>query len=187
MKDYVVLDLETTGLSKTRHRITEIAAVKVNKGKVVEEFQTLVNPKVSIPGFITRLTGITNDMVKDAPLIKEALPGFLSFVEDLPIIAHNATFDHGFIVQNAKKHLKKKFSNEKLCTKKLANRLLPELRSKRLSALCEHFKIKNKQAHRAMSDVKATHILFSNFLKMMKKKDIKGRENIINFERRPRS
>lgn len=181
MKSYVVLDIETTGLSKYRHKITEIAAVKIKKGKVVGKFHSLVNPKVRIPSFITKLTGIDNELVKNEPLIHEVLPDFLSFVQDEVIIAHCATFDHGFLSKNCEEH-NLVFQNTKLCTRKLANRLLTELPSKKLSCICEHFNLNNKQAHRAMSDTLVTADIFSRFLNMLSKQNIKEQEDVIKFE-----
>jgi len=99
--EYIVLDIETTGLSRYIHKITEIAAVKVKDNKIIEEYQTLVNPETKIPRFITRLTGIDNEMVKDAPTINEVMPGLLKFLGNHTIVAHNATFDYGFIAYNA--------------------------------------------------------------------------------------
>ncbi|MBT4540172.1 3'-5' exonuclease [Candidatus Woesearchaeota archaeon] len=186
MGEYVVLDLETTGLSKKRHRITEIAAVRVKKNKVVDEFQCLVNPEQRIPSFITRLTGITNDMVKTAEPINKVLPEFIEFLGNSPIIAHNASFDYGFIEHNAKKHLDVCIENPRLCTRKLANRLLPELPSKRLGCICEHFEIINQQAHRAMSDVLATTEVFYKFLDMVKDEGIKSEAELVKFEKSPR-
>ncbi len=185
-EEYIVLDIETTGLSRYMHRITEIAAVKVRNEKVIDEFQTLVNPQTHIPRFITTLTGIDNKMVKDAPTIKEVLPEFLNFLGSSTIIAHNATFDYGFIYENAKQHLGVSISNENLCTRKLANRLLPDLPSKRLSALCKQFRIRNRQEHRAMGDAKATKELFSKMKKLLERADVKGLEEIKEFERKPR-
>jgi DNA polymerase-3 subunit alpha (Gram-positive type) len=186
MDEYIVLDIETTGLSRYMHKITEIAAVKVKTGKVVDEFQTLIDPEVHIPSFITRLTGITDNMVKDAPKIHEALPDFLEFASGLPIVAHNASFDHGFILYNAKTYLNYEFCNEKVCTRKLANRLLPDLHSKRLGVICEHLDIRNENAHRAMADVKATTQVFQHFIGLMSEMNIKTKEEIINFETRPK-
>src|SRR5210317_2226828 len=100
---YVILDLETTGLSKHYHKITEIAAMKIKDNEIVDKFEALVNPQVPIPKFITRLTGITNEMVENEPTIDEIMPKFLEFLEDHPIVAHNATFDHGFLSENATK------------------------------------------------------------------------------------
>ncbi len=182
LKKYVVLDLETTGLSKHYHRITEIAAVKIKNNKIAEKFEELVNPDVNIPPFITRLTGITNKMVKNKPDIKNILPKFLDFLEDNIIIAHNATFDHGFLSVNTKTHLKKEFSNQRLCTRKLAYRILNHLPSKRLETICMHYNIENKDAHRAMSDVKATYQVFDRFNKKLHSKGVKTKEDILRFE-----
>ncbi|MFT4304590.1 MAG: PolC-type DNA polymerase III [Candidatus Woesearchaeota archaeon] len=185
MQNYVILDIETTGLSKHYDKITEIAAVKVSNGIIVNEFQTLINPERKIPSFITKLTGINNEMVKDKPTIDKVLPDLFNFLENEIIIAHNATFDHGFIQQNANL-CGLNFYNEKLCTRKLANRLLPNLKSKKLNVICEHFNIKNIEAHRAMSDVKATHQVFSCFLDLLKQMKIENKEEIIKFEKKPK-
>ncbi|MBW3020631.1 3'-5' exonuclease [Candidatus Woesearchaeota archaeon] len=178
---YVILDLETTGLSKYYHKITEIAAMKVKNNEIVEKFETLVNPQVPIPKFITRLTGITNEMVENEPTINEVMPKFIEFLGDHPIVAHNATFDHGFLTENAIK-CGLEMNNKKICTKKLANRLLPESPSKRLTDLCSHFNIINDQAHRAMSDVKATYQLLNEFKNMMEEMGIKTSDDVIKFQ-----
>jgi DNA polymerase III epsilon subunit family exonuclease len=179
---YTVIDIETTGLSKHYHKITEIAAVIVNNGKIKKQFQTLVNPESHIPSFITRLTGIDDDMVEDAPLIHEAMPKFLKFLGDKVFVAHNASFDYGFLNHNAENGI----GNPKLCTRKLANRLVPNLHSKKLGVLCEHFGIRNNQAHRAMGDALATAELLNNFFAIMNKKGFSTPEDIIRFENMPR-
>lgn len=184
--EYSVVDLETTGLSRYVNRITELAAVRVKDGVIVKEFQTLVNPEERIPGFITKLTGIDDALVKDAPTIAEALPGFLRFLRDDLLVAHNASFDHGFLSQNARQ-LELTFLNEKLCTRKLANRLVPELPSKRLGACCDHFNIVNMQAHRALGDVYATHHLFLKLQERLKERGFARPEEIIRFERSARN
>tara|TARA_Y100000310_G_scaffold316748_1_gene368874 strand:- start:3702 stop:4271 length:570 start_codon:yes stop_codon:yes gene_type:complete len=177
--------LETTGLSKHKHNITEIAAVKVNNNKIVNEFSTLINPCQHIPSFITRITGINDKMVAEAPKINQALPHFLKFLKDDVIIAHNATFDHGFISENAARHTNTSFLNSRVCTRKLATRLLPTLPSKRLECVCNHFNIKNQEAHRAMGDTIATAEVFSNFLNILNKAEIKTKEDILKFESMP--
>lgn len=181
MKSYVVLDIETTGLSKNRHKITEIAAVKISNGKIVEKFHSLVNPEVKIPSFITRLTGIDNKLVANEPIIKEVLPKFLKFLQTEIIVAHNATFDYGFLSKNCEDH-NLAFNNAKLCTRKLANRLLTELPSKKLSCLCDHFELNNKQAHRAMSDTLVTADIFAKFLEQLSKKEICEECDVFKFE-----
>ncbi len=176
---YLVIDIETTGLSKHRHKITEIAAVKLNKGKIKGKFQTLVNPEVHIPSFITRLTGIDDYIVKDAPLIHEVMPDFLKFLGNRIFVAHNASFDYGFLNHNAEIDIE----NPRLCTRKLANRLVPDLYSKKLGVLCEYFRIKNNQSHRAMGDALATSKLLNSFFKILDKKGFRKPEEILNFEK----
>ena len=150
--------------------------------KIIKKFQTLVNPKTPIPSFITHLTGINDAMVKDAPTIEKALSGFLDFLEDHILVAHNATFDHGFLNHNGMKHLDISIDNHILCTRKLANRLLPDLPSKRLEALCNHFNVTNQRAHRAMADVLATVEIFQKMLILLKKKGIEDKAEIIEFQ-----
>jgi len=182
LKNYVVVDLETTGLSKYYHHITEIAAIKVKNNKITDTFEELVNPRTRIPSFITNLTGITNEMVENKPDIKKTLPRFLKFLKDDIIVAHNATFDHGFLSVNAQTHLNKDLLNKRLCTRKLAYRLLNDLPSRKLDCLCRYYNIENDQAHRAMSDVKATYQVFNNLMHHLHQKGVKTKEDILKFE-----
>ncbi len=179
---FVVVDIETTGLSKGYHKITEIAGIKSKDGRAIDEFHTLVDPQVRIPEFITRLTGIDNAMVDGAPTIGEVIGDFTDFLDDSVFVAHNATFDYGFLSYNAgKKGIE--MDNRRLCTRKLATRLVPTLASKRLEALCQHFKITNDQQHRAMGDARATLCIFNNFTKMLSRAGIEEKDDIIRFER----
>lgn len=187
MFEYVVLDLETTGLSKYIHKVTEIAAQKYNsEGELIGEYQSLINPEEKIPRFITKLTGIDNELVKDAPTIEQELPNFLEFLGDSTIVAHNATFDYGFLAYNAEK-VGKPFTNKKICTRKLATRILPELPSKKLGCICEHYNVVNEQAHRAMADVKATAKIFDKFKEKLRENNIKHEEEVLKFECTPRA
>ena len=186
LKQYIVLDIETTGLSKYRNGITEIAAVKVKNNKIVKEFHSFVNPEQKIPRFITRLTGITEEMVSDAPKISEVMPKLLKFLKKDIVVAHNASFDYGFLSYNAQVHLNTSLENNRLCTRKLATRLLPELKRKRLGNLCEYFNIFNEDAHRAMSDVKATFEVFKKFHERLIDAGIKKTDDILAFESMPR-
>lgn len=180
--NFTIVDIETTGLSPYRHKITEIAALKCRNGKVVKEFCTLVNPEVSIPRFITRLTGINDKMVKNKPTIDKVIPKFHSFIGNSHFVAHNAGFDYKFLDHAAEKNMSVNLGNHKVCTMRLARRLLPELPSKKLSSLCEHFKIKNNSAHRAKGDAMATVKIFHNFLGMMKEKEIHNIRDILEFQ-----
>jgi len=181
-----VVDIETTGLSKSRHKITEIAACQVKDGKIINEFQTLVNPECRIPSFITHLTGINNEMVKDSPTISNVIPKFLNFLGDQVLVAHNATFDYSFLSHNAML-IGHKLENERLCTRKLANRILHELPSKKLGVICEHYGIINKQAHRAMADVYATVEVLNKFLTHLNERDITTTRKILKFQDLPRN
>ena len=181
MADFIILDFETTGLSKTMHKITEVAALKVRNGEIVDKFETLVNPLCKIPKHITGITGITNEMVKDSPTIDTVLKDFLGFVGDGIIVAHNAEFDYGFLSHHAQEILNHKVENHKLCTRKLARRLLPDIKKRSLSEICKHLEIYNESAHRAMGDVKATFQVFNKFKEMMYSSGINKPEEMIDF------
>jgi DNA polymerase III epsilon subunit family exonuclease len=181
--NFLVLDIETTGLSAYMHKITEISALKMENGRIIDEFTTLINPQTRIPSFITRLTGIDNEMVKDAPKIRQIMPGFVEFLEDYTLVGHNATFDYKFLNHNAITHAGKPIENPVLCTCKLARRLLPQLPSKRLAALCEHFQIRNEQSHRARGDALATSQILQNFLNTLEKRGITKHEEILAFQK----
>jgi len=181
--DFTIIDIETTGLSAYYHHITEIAALKYKKGRVVDEFCTLVNPGVKIPAFITRLTGIDDEMVNGKPKISKVIPQFNKFLGKSVFVAHNAGFDYKFLDEALRNHVGSNLENPKLCTCKLARRLLPELPSKRLSSLCEHFGINNNQAHRARSDAFSTLKIFDNFINMLKEKEIHDVDEILKFQK----
>ncbi len=181
-KKYIVLDLETTWLSKYKHKITEIAAIRIDWDKVVNTYQTLINPQRNIPSWITRLTGITNEMVENAPTIDEILPAFLDFIKDDIIVAHNSSFDYWFLSENIYKHQNFWMENPVLCTRKLTSRLIPELPRKNLWSICDHMNLINDQAHRAMWDTVVTVEVFKNLLKLLEKKWIINKTDIIEFQ-----
>ena len=181
-KQFVVVDIETTWLSRERSRITEIAAMRYNGTEIIDRYETLVNPEKPISYSITRLTGIDDELVKDAPIISEVLPWFFDFMKDDIMVAHNASFDYGFLNYNAILHLEQSIENPVLCTRKLANRLLCELPSKRLEMICSHFCIVNKRAHRAMSDVDVTVQVLENFLGILESRWISSKSEILNFQ-----
>ncbi len=182
----IILDLETTGLSASRHKITEIAAIKSINGKVVDRFESLVNPERHIPSFITRLTGISDGMVKDAPTIDEVLPEFKIFLGSDMIVAHNSTFDYGFLRHNFLAHSLEDLPNQHLCTAKLARRVL-KLPSVRLEALREFYNIPKDGAHRAMNDVLATKTVFDDILSRLAKHKLTSAEEILLFQHLPKS
>ncbi len=180
----VILDLETTGLSARKNKITEIAAVRTINGKVINKFESLVNPETHIPSFITKLTGIDDEMVEDAPTINQVLPKFLSFMSSDIIVGHNVTFDYNFLQHNMWKLNQENITNDKICTAKLARRVL-NLPSVRLEALREYFKIEKEGSHRAMNDVLATKLVFNNIIKKLEEKNIKKVNEILSFQHFP--
>lgn len=164
VKDYVILDLETTGLSPISDTILEIGALKVIDNKVVDEFQTLVNPKRIIDSRITSINGINNRMVSNAPFLSEILPDFLDFTADMPVMAHNAGFDLGFIYHNSLTLLSTEFTNGYIDTLALARKIYPSLYSHKLSSLVSYLGLKGNPEHRAISDCYCVFELYKRLL-----------------------
>ncbi|HEX3032140.1 MAG TPA: PolC-type DNA polymerase III [Bacillota bacterium] len=170
--EYVVFDLETTGLSPASNEIIEIGGVKVKDGTVIDRFSTFVKPKGQIPPEIVRLTSITQQMVEDAPPIEEALVDFLEFAGECVLVAHNASFDVGFITAKMNKHLKRKLTNSTLDTLGMARGLLPDLKNHKLNTLSQHFNIKLENHHRAVDDAQATTEIFLHLMELARQQGI---------------
>lgn len=147
---YIVIDLETTGLDPRLDNIIEMAGIKYVDGTEVSRFQTLVN--ATVDEFITELTGITNDMLKDAPKIDSVLPQFLEFVGDCTIVGHNVNFDINFIYDFAEDLNLPAFSNDFVDTMRIGRRLYKELKNHKLSTLSAYLDIENPVEHRALAD-----------------------------------
>ncbi|MBF8983053.1 PolC-type DNA polymerase III [Lutibacter sp. B2] len=177
---YVVFDLETTGLSSKNDKITEIGAVKIQHGEIVDRFNVLVNPERAIPLKIIELTKITDEMVKDQPTIQEVLPRFLSFVGECVVVAHNANFDVSFIKENCK-DLKKDFNNPVLDTLKLSKILLTKLKRYKLNIIAKELGIELKNHHRAIDDAEATAKIFLKFLEMIAEKNVTKLSDLNNL------
>ena len=153
--DYVVLDLETTGLDTTFDEIIEIAAIRVSNSVKVSELTTLVKPDNKIDGYIIQLTGITNEMVKDAPKIKEVFPDLIKFLGDSVVIAHNANFDINFLYDNNMQCIDEPFINDFIDTMRISRRLFKDIRH-RLIDLAKEFGISVDVQHRAIADCEVT-------------------------------
>ncbi len=156
---FVVFDIETTGLDKNKDNITEIGAVKVVNGEIVDKWSTFVNPCQPIPEKIVDLTGINDNMVKDAPKIEEILGDFFEFCKDCVLVAHNAHFDIGFIKKASDMH-GFKFDFAYLDTVTLARCMYPDLPNFKLDTLTRHLKVILENHHRAVDDAKATADVF---------------------------
>ncbi|MBR7181406.1 MAG: PHP domain-containing protein, partial [Clostridia bacterium] len=169
--EFVVFDIETTGLSNRTCAITEIGAVLVKNGEVLDTFNTFVNPQMPIPEEITRLTSITDDMVKDAPLITEILPKFLDFVGDRLLIAHNADFDVGFIREAAKRQ-GIAFNSPYLDTLALSRHLNTDLKNHKLDDLARYFDLGDFHHHRACDDAEILSRIFFAMLAKLQENDV---------------
>lgn len=152
LASYVVLDLETTGGNAVHDRITEIAAVRIEAGKEVARWSTLVNPSVRIPPFIQSLTGITDAMVEDAPAFAEVATRLLSMLDGAVLVAHNVRFDHGFLL-NELARLDIALKTKTLCTVRLSRRLYPQHKGHGLDAILQRHGLQTQARHRAMGDV----------------------------------
>ena len=154
---YVVVDTETTGGSAwSRDRITEIAAVVVRNGEIVEVFETLVNPQRSIPYFVSKLTNITWDMVKDAPTFDRIAPDVMRVLEGNVFVAHNAMFDWRFVSAELSRSTGRQLRGRRLCTVKIAGKVLPQLGRRSLDYVSRYYGVENHARHRAGGDAVAT-------------------------------
>ena len=156
---YVVFDLETTGLDGNKDEIIEIGACKIENGRIDEVFSTFVKPNKNIPKEITSLTGIDDEMVKDAPSINYVLPDFYKFCDGAKLVAHNIAFDISFIHAIAKK-LSYNFNHENIDTIEMSKRLLPGLKNYKLGTVVEKLGVSLENAHRAVHDATATAKVF---------------------------
>jgi DNA polymerase-3 subunit epsilon len=154
---YVVVDTETTGgQSYLADRITEIAAVVVRDGEIVEVYETLVNPQRSIPPFVTRLTNITWDMVKNAPTFDRIAPDVLRVLEGNVFVAHNLTFDWRFVTAELSRATGRQLQGRRLCTVKMARKVLPQLSRRSLDYIARYYGVEIRNRHRAAGDAIAT-------------------------------
>jgi len=186
--DYVVVDVETTGGSSWgRDRITEIAAVHVRNGRVVDQFESLVNPERSIPPMISALTNITWSMVEHAPRFGELCDRLVPMLEGKIFVAHNANFDWRFVTTEVARATGQRLEGERLCTVRLARALLPELHSRRLDALAHYYGITIAQRHRAGGDARATAEVLIRLLREAADRDCLTFEAVRELiRRRPR-
>ncbi|MBR1816729.1 MAG: topoisomerase DNA-binding C4 zinc finger domain-containing protein [Lachnospiraceae bacterium] len=159
--DYVVFDLETTGISPKRDKVIEISAVKVKEGKVVDEFSSLVNPLCSIPYGASQVNNITDDMVEDAPVFEEVLPQFIEFIEELPLVGHNIhSFDMNFIYRDSRDMLGEIPDNDYIDTLHISRSVLPDMAHHRMTDLAAHYGVSTAGAHRALADCHMTQKVF---------------------------
>lgn len=165
---YVCVDVETTGLNSKEEKLIEIGAVKVLDGQVTERFHSFLYPGRSLGPRIVALTGITDEMLKDAPGPDLVMARFKEFCEDLPLLGHNLSFDYAFL-KRAMVNARFSFDKSGLDTLRISRKYLPELESRSLEFLCKQFEIKHT-AHRALGDAEATSILYEKLCQLFYEK-----------------
>jgi DNA polymerase III subunit alpha, Gram-positive type len=174
---YCVLDLETTGFSPVTEKITEIGIMKLQDGKVIDTFSCFVNPQKPIPAKVVEVTNITDDMVKDAETIEQVFPKMLEFIKDSVMVAHNASFDVGFLKHNAR-ILGYDFDFTYVDTLSLAQEVFPDFKTYKLGRIAKNLGIKVEVAHRALDDVDTTVKVFKIMLEKLKERGAKTLEDI---------
>ncbi len=180
-ESYVVFDIETTGLSNKNDRITEIGALKIDaRGRVLDSFSQLVNPEMPIPEFIVNLTGITDEMVQDQPTIDRVIIDFYDFFKDSVLVAHNATFDVGFIRANLSK-LGIELDSPVIDTLELARASFPNLKNHKLNTLAKYLNVSLENHHRAVDDATATADIFTKILEIYEIDSMEKLEELNNI------
>jgi DNA polymerase-3 subunit epsilon len=169
--EFVVVDTETTGLRPGSDRVIEVAGVRLRNGEIIGSFQSLINPERRIPSFIVKFTGITPEMLVDAPKAAEILPDFLQFIEGAVLVGHNLSFDLNFLAREAQL-LGQAFPDEGLDTIPLARRLLPGLKRFKLDMVANYLKIPASNRHRAMGDTQVTAAVFLRLLERAEQEGI---------------
>lgn len=162
---YIALDLETTGLNPSTSEIIEIGAIRYENGERVDFFQTFVNPRILISPFITKLTGITNEMVSDAQTIDVILPRLLSYIGNSVLVGHNVNFDVNFLYDNCIRHLNIPFTNDFIDTMILSRKFFKSFENHKLVTLANNFKICETTEHRALSDAEVTASCYEHIKK----------------------
>lgn len=164
--DYVLVDIETTGLSPIYDDIIEIGAIKVKNNQMIDSYNQLIKIDRNLPEMITELTGITDEMLKTGKLPQVVLEEFVEFVKDDVIIGHNVNFDLGFLQNKSKKYLGYNLSNDYIDTLFLARKLVPNSINHKLGTLAKLFNISYEGAHRGLKDVEITYELYNRLRKI---------------------
>ena len=182
--EFSVIDVETTGLSAKSNRVIEIGLVKVRNYKIVERYESLINPGSYLPGFITQLTGITDDDVVNAPFFSDIVEDLKHFIGETIICGHNLSFDSSFIKYEFLRNGEEPLYNEQVCTLKLARRIFPDLKSKSLSSVTKHLKLRNKSVHRALGDAEVTARILIKIIKQLKNESkVKTVDDLLKFQK----
>lgn len=166
--NYVLLDIETTGLSPSRDDIIEIGAIKVKENKIIDTYNTLIKINRSLNPFITRLTGITDKMLETGKERDEALKEFIDFTGNEIIMGHNVNFDINFIYDKCLSYLDYYLSNDFVDTMRIAKNILPNIENYKLGTLANYFGVDYSSAHRGLNDVEITYEVYNKLKKYSK-------------------
>ncbi len=177
-EEFVVFDIETTGLNSHTNKIIEIGAVKIKAGRIIDRYSQLINPRISIPYHITEITSITNEQVANQPKIDEVIGKFVDFIGDAVLVAHNAPFDMGFIKRDIKEYLNIDLENSVIDTLQMARDLFPDFKKYGLGDLNKSLGLALEKHHRAVDDSQATANMFIIFLEKYKEKGIEYLKDI---------
>ena len=162
-KTYTIIDIETTGLDPKLDDILEVSAIKVINNKTIDSFTSFVSLPYSIPDFIKNLTGITNEMIENAPAIEKVLLNFYNFIGNDILVGHNINFDINFLYDNLEKYHNIYMKNNFIDTLRLSRKINSELKHHKLSSLIEFYNIEtSKQQHRALNDCEYEFIIYNN-------------------------
>ncbi len=182
---FSVVDVETTGTTAADGKMIEFAAYKVHKGKIIDQYVTLLNPGMHIPNFIRNMTGISNEMVYGAPQFKDVALQILQYLEGSVFVAHNSQFDYSF-VRAEMGRAGFDFEMPQLCTRKLSSRIFPQLPRKALDQVCRHLGIKISGRHRAYGDARATAHLLIELLELVRERhEVVSLEELLRFQNLP--
>ena len=177
-EEFIVFDIETTGLNSHTNKIIEIGAVKIKAGRIIDRYSQLINPGISIPYHITEITSITNEQVANQPKINEVIGKFVEFIGDAVLVAHNAPFDMGFIKRDIKEYLNIDLENSVIDTLQMARDLFPDFKKYGLGDLNKSLGLALEKHHRAVDDSQATANMFIIFLEKYKEKGIEYLKDI---------
>lgn len=184
--EYCVFDFETTGTSAKTDKVIEIGIAKIKKGKIVDTYQSFINPGRLIPYNITLITGITNDDVKDAKFFEEVIIEVKEFFENSILVAHNLPFDYSFLKNECEQAGVELPENPAICTLKLAKRIYPQLTSRSLGNLSKALKIRHRNVHRGLGDATATAKIFIKMFPILRQEhNIESISDLIHFQNMP--
>lgn len=181
--EFSVVDVETTGLGPANNNIIEIGLVKIKNFKVIDRYNSFINPGRSIPPFITQFTGISNDDVYNAPFFEDLVKPLQDFLEDSVLVGHNLQFDISFLRKEFNVCGVENYQPLQLCTLRLARRMLPNLKSRSLGNLANYLHLKNEDAHRAYADAEVTAKILHHLVEQLKVSDgFQTVQEFINYQ-----